>query len=151
MSATTDAQDVVAISLPPQPAPDPDTQGFWDATAQGELKMCHCTACGLWMMPPLERCRTCAALTTFDKVQGTGTIYTFIVQRQAAVSGYLDSLPYTVVIIELDEQAGLRLPGRLINIAPEDVHCGMRVEAMFEPLAGGEFTVPVFSPSRKPA
>ena len=92
-----------SASLPPQPDPDFDTRGFWDATAQGELKMCHCSACGLWMMPPLEKCRKCAAPTRFDKVQGTGTIYTFIVQRQGAVSGFLSTLPYTVAIVELDD------------------------------------------------
>lgn len=144
MSSMTSAGKESPMSLPPQPAPDFDSQGFWDATAQDELKMCHCTACGLWMMPPLEKCRKCAAPTHFDKVQGTGTVYTFIVQRQGAVSGYLESLPYTVAIVEFDEQPGLRLPGRLVNIAPEDVHCGMRVEVKFEKLAGGDFKVPVF-------
>ena len=136
-----------SASLPPQPDPDFDTRGFWDATAQGELKMCHCSACGLWMMPPLEKCRKCAAPTRFDKVQGTGTIYTFIVQRQGAVSGFLSTLPYTVAIVELDEQEGLRLPGRLVNIAPENVRCGLRVKASFEDLPGGEFKVPVFQQS----
>ncbi len=132
------------MSFPPQPDPDFDSQGFWDATAQGQLKMCHCTACGLWMMPPLEKCRKCAAPTRFDTVQGAGSVYTFIVQRQGAVSGYLESLPYTVAIVELDEQEGLRLPGRIVNIAPEDVHCGMRVKVSFEELPGGDFKVPVF-------
>ena len=95
-------------------------------------------------MPPLELCRKCAAPTQFDEVCGTGTVYTFIVQRQAAVSGYLDNLPYTVAIVELDEQPGLRLPGRIIDLAPEKVHCGMRVQAQLINLPGGDFVVPVF-------
>ena len=137
---------VLPQSLPPQPVPDADTQGFWEATASGTLAMCHCTdpTCGLWMMPPLDACRKCAAPTRFDEVSGAGSIYTFIIQRQAAVSGYLDNLPYVVGIIELDEQRGLRLPGRILDIAPEDVVCDMRVQATLESLPGGDYVVPVF-------
>ena len=95
-------------------------------------------------MPPLDACRSCAAPTHFEEVSGIGTIYTYIVQRQAAVSGYLDNLPYVVAIIELDEQKGLRLPGRVIDVSPEDVACGKRVQAELAPLPGGDFVVPVF-------
>lgn len=145
MSTTTDKTSAPQ-SLPPQPAPDADTQGFWDATANGKLAMCRCTNadCGLWMMPPLDACRKCAAPTHFEEVSGAGSVYTFIVQRQAAVSGYLDNLPYAVGIIELDEQPGLRLPGRIVDIAPEEVRCNMRVQAELEQLPGGSFVVPVF-------
>jgi uncharacterized OB-fold protein len=96
------------------------------------------------MMPPLDACRKCAAPTHFTEVSGAGSVYTFIVQRQAAVSGYLHNLPYVVGIIELDEQAGLRLPGRIVDIAPDDVVCGLRVQAELEPLPGGNYMVPVF-------
>jgi hypothetical protein len=96
------------------------------------------------MMPPLDACRKCAAPTRFDEVSGAGTLYTFIIQRQAAVSGYLDNLPYVVGIIELDEQEGLRLPGRIVDIDPHDVVCDMRVKADLERLPGGSFVVPVF-------
>jgi len=137
---------VLAQSLPPQPVPDADSQGFWEATARGTLSMCLCTdsTCGIWMMPPLDACRKCAAPTRFDEVSGAGTLYTFIIQRQAAVSGYLDNLPYVVGIIELDEQEGLRLPGRIVDIDPHDVVCDMRVKADLERLPGGSFVVPVF-------
>jgi uncharacterized protein len=74
----------------------------------------------------------------------TGTIYSFIVQRQPAVPGYLDVIPYIVALVELDEQPRLRLPGRLIGIAPEAVTRGMRVRAELVGLPGGDFTVPVF-------
>lgn len=145
MSATSE-QPSFTQSLPPQPVPDADTQGFWEATAHGTLKMCRCTNadCGLWMMPPLDACRKCASPTHFEEVSGAGSVYTFIVQRQAAVSGYLENLPYVVGLIELDEQPGIRLPGRIIDIAPEEVRCDMRVQACLEPLPGGNYLVPVF-------
>lgn len=132
---------------PPQPAPDPDTQPFWHATAEGKLMMCRCTECGWWHQPPLERCRRCAAATHFEPVSGHGTIITFIVQRQPAVVGYFDQVPYAVALVDLDEQPGLRLPGRVVGIDPDDVAIDMRVAARIEPLPGGEFRVPVWVPT----
>lgn len=132
---------------PPQPDPDLDTQGFWDSTAHGELRLCRCTSCGLWHHPPLEHCRSCAAPTAFEPVAGTGTVYTFIVQRQPAVVGYLDRVPYAVAIVEVDEQPGLRLTGRIVDIDVDEVHIGLRVDSRIEPLPGGGFHIPVFVPS----
>jgi uncharacterized protein len=141
MTATADM-----LGVPPQPAPDADTQGFWDATANGELAICRCRSCRLWLQPPLERCRACAGETAFERVSGAGEVYTFIVVRQPSVPGYLDDLPYVVAVVELDEQTGLRLPGRLEGVEPGEVRVGMRVRAELVPLAGGDFTVPVFRP-----
>jgi uncharacterized OB-fold protein len=135
-----------ALLYPPQPAPDPDTEGFWQATADGRLAMCRCQSCGLWLQPPMERCRRCGGPTAYEDVAGTGTVYTFIVQRQPAVAGYLDQLPYAVGIIELDEQQGLRLPGRIVGVPVEEVRCDMAVRAELVDLPGGEFKVPVFRP-----
>lgn len=131
---------------PPQPAPDFDTAPFWQATAEGRLAMCHCQDCGHWNQPPLERCRRCGGPTAFEPISGKGTIYTFIVQRQPAVVGYFDKVPYSVALVDLDEQESLRLPGRVVGIEPDDVAIGMRVRARIEPLPGGGHHVVVFEP-----
>ncbi|TQM11346.1 Zn-ribbon domain-containing OB-fold protein [Pseudonocardia kunmingensis] len=139
-----------AHSIPPQPVPDPDTAPFWAAAAAGHLALCRCQDCKLWMQPPLDRCRVCAGPTAFEDVTGYGTLYSFIVQHRATVPGYLDDLPYTVGLVELDEQSGLRLPGRLVGIDHGEVACGMRVRAELVDLPGGEFRVPVFRPVDPP-
>lgn len=131
---------------PPQPDPDFDTAPFWQSTAAGRLQICRCQSCGYWHQPPLERCRHCAGATAFEPVSGEGTIYTFIVQRQPAVVGYFDKVPYAVALIDLDEQAGLRLPGRVVGIDPDRVVIGMRVRARLEDLPGGTSRVAVFEP-----
>ena len=137
---------MTAAAVPPQPAPDFDTEGFWAATAEGRLALCRCTECRLWLQPPLERCRRCAGPTAFEDVAGTGTIHSFIVQRQPAVVGYLDAIPYVVALVELDEQAGLRLPGRIVGIEPDGAAVGLRVAAELVDLPGGDYKVPVFRP-----
>jgi uncharacterized OB-fold protein len=80
-------------------------------------------------------------------VAGTGTVYSFIVQRQPSVVGYVDEVPYVVALVELDEQAGLRLPTRLVGVEPEDVTVGMSVTVEFIALPGGDYTIPVFRPA----
>jgi len=134
------------MSYPPQPAPDADTEPFWQATADGHLEMCRCQSCGLWLMPPLERCRKCGGATAFEPVSGEGRLYSFIVQHHPAISGYLTDLPYAVGLVELDEQPGLRLPTRIVGAEVSDLVCEMRMQVRFEKLPGGEFTVPVFAP-----
>jgi uncharacterized OB-fold protein len=137
-------------SIPPQPAPDVDSEGFWRATAGGHLALCRCQnpECRRWLQPPVERCRRCAGPTDWEPVAGTGAIYSFIVVRQPSVPGYLGAgdLPYAVALVELDEQPGLRLPARLVDVTPEAVRVGLRVVAHLEPLSGGDYTVAVFAP-----
>ena len=82
---------MTAAQYPPQPLPDLDTEGFWNATAAGRLALCRCDDCGLWLQPPLERCRRCAGATSFQDVAGTGTVFTFIIQRQPSVTGFVDA------------------------------------------------------------
>lgn len=135
---------VDAAQLPPQPRPDPDSEGFWSATASGRIELCRCRDCGLWHHPPLERCRACAAETRFDPIAGTGSLRSFIVVRHAAVPGYLDAVPYIVGMVELDEQPGLRLVGRLLDVDPQDVEVGARVRAELVDLPPGDFVVIAF-------
>lgn len=47
-------------------------------------------------------------------------------QRQPAVVGYFDQDPYAVALVDIDEQPGVRLPGRVVDIDPDDVTIGMR-------------------------
>lgn len=130
--------------IPPQPVPDEDTVEFWRALDDGSVAMCRCQQCGCWLHPPLERCPKCWGATAFEAVAGTGELYSFIVVYQPAIPGYRDKLPYVVGIVELDEQPGLRLTGRIVGVEPDAVRVGQRVRARIEPLPGGDYKVAVF-------
>jgi uncharacterized protein len=132
-----------SAAVPPQPLPDLDTEGFWEATARGELALCRCRTCGLWLQPPLERCSSCAGPTAFEPVSGTGRVFSYIVVRHPAVTGFEDELPMVVAMVELDEQVGLRLSARIMA-EPDDVEIGARVVAELVPVPGGDFSAPVF-------
>ena len=61
----------------------------------------------------------------FEEVSGRGTVYSYIVVRQALVPGRIP--PYVVALIELVEQSGLRI-NAVLDADPADVRIGQRVE-----------------------
>lgn len=133
---------------PPQPLTDPDSEGFWRATAEGRLAICRCDSCGTWMQPALERCRACGGKTAFADVSGKGSLYSFIVVHQPAVPGFRDKVPYLLGLVELPEQVGLRLATRLVDVDASELADGfaLRVEIVDHP--GGDYRIPVFRPDR---
>lgn len=133
-------------TLPPQPEPDVDTAPFWSATGAGELAICRCTECGLWLQPPAERCRSCAGPTHFEPVEGGGTLFSYIVAHQPSSPGYLDELPYAIGLVELGEQPGLRLPMRVVGVDAHALAIGVVVRVELEELRGADFKVPVARP-----
>lgn len=141
---TNTASTNTAVDFPPQPLPDVDTEGFWQATHDGQLAICHCQNCGRWMHPPLERCARCAGATRFDPVSGNGTVYSFIVANRASVPGFAALVPYLVAVIELDEQPGLRLVARIVGTEVHELRIGQRVACEIVDLPGGDFRIPQF-------
>lgn len=139
------------MTSPPQPIPDGDTQGFWDATAAGEVALCRCVDCDTWMHPPLERCRVCAGPTRFDPVAGTGSVHSFIVLHRESVPGQGPG-PHVLAAIDLDGVIGARLTGRVVGIEPAQVRVGTRVRARIVDVPGGPFRQPEFvADSSEPA
>lgn len=129
---------------PVQPEPDADTSGFWQATARGELSLCWCPACRRYLHPPLERCRHCAGPTRFEPVSGRGRVHSFIVVNRAVAPGYQDRAGQVIVLVELEEQEGLRLLAQLDGDGPGAVQIGDPVEARLVDLPGGDYRIPVF-------
>ncbi len=130
-------------TIPPQPIPDPDSRGFWEATREGHLALQQCASCARWQFPALERCRHCAGELHWKPVSGKGVVHTFVIQHHASVPGFTDKVPFVVALMTPDEQADLRIPIRIQTDHPHDVRIGDRLTAKIEPLPGGEFNVPV--------
>lgn len=132
------------LSVPIQPQPTPDTAGFWAATAAGGLALCWCPDCRRYRHPPLERCANCGGPTEFRAVSGRGRIHSYIVVGRAVAPGYSDRPGQVLVLVDLEEQDGLRLVGRLDGAEGRAVDIGATVEASVVDLPGGDFRIPVF-------
>jgi hypothetical protein len=63
--------------------------------------------------------------------------------RQALLPGFEKDVPYLLVDVELVEQAGLRLTGRLLDGPDASLALGASVQVDFEDIADG-VAVPAF-------
>lgn len=121
------------MSDPPyrvRPALDETNAFFWTAGADGVLRFLRCQACGYFIHPPSPRCPRCGSgRLAPEAVSGRGAIFSFTVNHQPWDGS---SEPYVIAIVELAEQAGLRLTTNIVDLAPQDVAIGQPVEVVFE-------------------
>ena len=95
----------------------------------GRLMGSACSNCGATNFPPRADCADCLS-GDFDyrEVSGRGTVYTYSVIA-AAPTGFDDEVPYTIVVVDLEEG------GRLLawlgdSIEPDDIRIGMSVQVV---------------------
>ena len=141
----TEAADV-ARPFRVLPAVTPENEHFWTGGAQGALRFLRCTnaACRAWVHPPAPVCPVCLGRSLVpEAVSGHATVHSFTVNWQAWYPGF--DPPYVVAIVELPEQAGLRLTTNIVGCAPDAVTIGMAVHVRFE--AYDSIWLPLFEPS----
>ena len=116
------------------PARDPDTWGFFEAAARGELVVNACAACGAVLHLPRPYCHHCGSFAVqWRTVAGRGRLVSWTAVHQPFHPAF--EVPYTVVLVELDDVPGARLLGALPG-AP-DLADGMEMEVRFEAVADG--------------
>lgn len=104
---------------------------FWTSGADGILRFQHCADCGHWLHPPSVNCPRCLSENIGPQaVSGLATVAAVTVNHQPWMPGL--KVPYAIVIVELDEPAGLRLTTNVVGVPPESVYIGQRVRAVFE-------------------
>ena len=105
----------------------------------GTLAVQHCPDCDLLQHPPEELCYRCGRTTLDTKeLRPTGTVYSHTVVHYPASSRLAASVPYTVVLVALDDQPHIRVVGDLLG-DPHEVAIGMPVVAEWsEHQADGE-------------
>ncbi len=140
----TQTEAPASADLRPLPAPDEVSHFFWEAAADHRLVLQRCRSCTKLQYPPEVCCVHCQA-EDFDltETSGRGKIYSYAVVDRPLHAGFVDSLPYVVVFVELDDQPGLRIVTNLVEIpAGTTLSCGMPVEVGFEDR--GPMTLPQF-------
>ena len=120
-----------------QPTPGPCPRRALGAVlvsrSRHELVLARCSRCGQLTHPPDVVCPLCQHPDpgfSFEPVSGGGTIRSWIVLRQSFLPGLRGLLPLVLVDVALDEQADIRLIGRLLD--GPDAPLGPR-----RPCAGG--------------
>jgi len=129
------------------PALDDDNRFFWTSGADGQLRFLRCTDCGFYLHPPLPSCPRCASTNIAPSaVSGRGTVHSFTINVQPWDGS---TEPWAIILVELDEQVGLRLTSNIVKCANDDVHIGMPVQVSFE--QHDDVYFPLFEPAPVPA
>jgi uncharacterized OB-fold protein len=122
--------DAAAPRVVPETA-DHDTGGFFAAAAREELAICACAACGHVLHPPRAYCAQCGSWdTTWRTVSGRGRLYTWTTVEHQAHRAF--PVPYTIVLVELEDAPGTRLVGYLPG--RPDLSADMPMRVWFEPV-----------------
>ena len=124
-------------------ADDIDTGGHFEAARHQRIAIRRCNGCDAVLHVPVAYCRTCGSWDgRWQDVEGRATLYSWTVVAHQVHPAY--PVPYTVVVVDLDELPGTHLLGRLDG-AP-DLRAGQAMEAWFEQLSD-DVTLPQWRPA----
>ena len=118
------------------PIPDQDSEPYFAALADGRLDLQQCRECGHWTWPPRPICSFCQSdELAWRTANGTGEVHSWVVTHNIYGPGFAELVPYVTVLIRLDEQPDLLVPGRFLS--DTELRQGLRVRAVTEKLADG--------------
>jgi uncharacterized OB-fold protein len=111
------------------PTPDRDSEHYWAALGDGRFEIQRCEDCGRWTWPPRPICSGCHGENLrWRAVSGTGEVHGAIVTHQVYGPSLAPLVPYTVVLVRLDEQPDILVPGRFVSDGVATA--GLRVRAV---------------------
>lgn len=127
------------------PRPTVDSQAFWDGCNRQQLLLQRCSTCQHVFYYARRLCPACGSGDlSWQASSGRGTVYSFS-QVHVAFQGphWQSQLPYTVVLVDLDE--GPRMLSRWADAA-ELPQIGQPVQVRFVPVEGQY--LPFFGPEK---
>ena len=123
---------------------DHDNKRQFEGYLHHRLLINRCLDCGHWINPPRSMCPTCwSERVEAREVSGRGTVQWFTLLYQGAADA-APSRPYVAVVVELEEQANLRMHSTMVQCAPTEITCDMAVEVAWQDRDGAP--LPVFRP-----
>jgi len=122
----------------PLPRPTPTSQPFFDAAAQGVLRLQRCPRDGVFFYPR-SACPVCWGTDwEWEVLSGRGAIHSFTIDRVGHEPRLAAEVPFCIALVDLAE--GARVPANIVDSPVELVRVGLPVEAVFERVTaeGGE-------------
>ena len=121
---------------PEWPRFEPEVAPFFEAAADGRLRVKHCSACGKAHYYPRAHCPLCFSdKTEWRESAGEGTVHTYTVLRGR------DSAK-VIAYVELDE--GVRMLTNILDCEPDAVAIGKRAKVTFREQPDGT-SIPFFT------
>ena len=133
----------------PVPLPDEISGFFWEGAREKRLLVQRCQACGKLQYPPDVVCIHCQSVDLVpEEVSGRGTLWSFTRVERVFHAGFAGAVPYVVGLVELEEQADVRLLTNIVDAEPAELRVGLALEVTFEDR--GEVVLPQFRPAAGP-
>ena len=125
------------------PAPDLETQPFWDGCKEGRFLIRHCNACGEDHFYPRPFCPTCwSDDVAWKEASGRATLYTFSIVHQNDLPPFGERVPYVAAIVELEE--GPRVMTNIEGVEHDALRIGMPLVVDYKPISD-DVTIAVFT------
>ena len=105
-------------SMPLPATDDPIDAEYWAAALRGDLVVQRCGDCAERRFPPRAMCPRCRSLrVTWEPLSGCGRIWSYAQPQPPLLPAFTALLPYVTAVVELEEEARLRIVGPLLRAA----------------------------------
>jgi len=129
-----------------EPPAGAESGAFWEATREGRLLVQWCTACDRGIFYPRVLCPHCGGVGTIGvaggplewrEASGRATVHAAVVEHRPEIAGaaFAGGAPFCIALVDLEE--GVRMMTNVVGCPPADVHSGMAVTVLWEPLSDG--------------
>jgi uncharacterized OB-fold protein len=131
----------------PMPVKTPVTAPFWDGLAERKIRIQYSPSLGEYVFYPRIRApRTLADDLQWREISGTGMLYTFTVAQRPVSPHFAADVPQLLAVVQWDE--GPRFSTEMVNVEPDDLKIGMRVQPVFCDYPEHDVTMLRYEPAR---
>jgi len=103
---------------------------FYRFAGERRLMVARCSKCGELLLPPRPMCTKCLSTDLkWVELGKRGELLTYTVIHVAPTQ-FQSMVPYVVGVVKLKD--GLKLPGMIRGIEPEEIEVGMELEVDFD-------------------
>jgi len=114
----------------PLPVLDGENAPHWAGARERQVRVQRCGQCERLRFPAARYCSNCLSEDSdWITLSGRGEIWSHCRFHRVYFKGFEDEMPYTVVLVRLDE--GPLLYSNIVGLDERDVRIGMRVRAVF--------------------
>ena len=131
----------------PIPAPQGESDFYWEKAKQHELWLRKCDDCGEAYFYPRDISPCCFSKnTSWMQASGNASLYTYAIVHRPPHPGFRDEAPFVTAIVELEE--GPRMPTNIVidDPTPENLQVGMPLRVLFEDITDA-IALPKFAPA----
>ncbi|MEN9775596.1 MAG: hypothetical protein RL322_2666 [Pseudomonadota bacterium] len=115
----------------PLPVLDGENAPHWAGARERQVRVQRCGHCERLRFPAARYCSNCLSEESeWITLSGRGEIWSHCRFHRVYFKGFEDEMPYTVVLVRLDE--GPLLYSNIVGLDERDVRIGMRVRAVFD-------------------